>query len=162
IPMAAKRGSQVMVQFAGPMVEGVTPVQVSVPADPAVDTIWVAPKGSNGLSGWPVALVVSDHDEVVEQEPNDEPAKANRIPGPGGGLGRCQKNDDKDHYVFTAKKGHRLALEAHTVELYSPAEGYMVRKDAKGAEQGKTNPTAAPRFAFTPPADGDYTLAVEH
>src|SRR5262249_40058012 len=45
MPMAARRGSQVMVHFAGPNVEGVAPVEVAVPKDAQLDTIWLAPKG---------------------------------------------------------------------------------------------------------------------
>src|SRR5205085_8890532 len=63
IPMAARRGSKVTVSFAGPAVEGVAPVEVDVPADPTVQTVWVAPRGANGLYGWPVALAVSDLEE---------------------------------------------------------------------------------------------------
>jgi hypothetical protein len=162
IPMAAKRGSKVSVGFAGPTVEGVPPVEVQVPTDPAVDTVSVAPRGTNGLAGWPVALAVSDVDEVVEQEPNDDPAHATRISVPGGVTGRFQTKGDVDHYVFAAKKGQRLAIEATTQELFSPTEVYMTLKDAKGAQLAAMNPMAAPRLDFTAPADGDYTLVVEH
>jgi hypothetical protein len=166
IPMAAKRGGKVAVQFAGPVVEGVAPVEVQVPADPPVNTVWVAPKGANGLHGWPVALAVSDHEELLEQEPNNDPAKANRIPVPGGVTGRFQQSDDLDCYAFTAKKGQKLLIQAHTLERYSPTLVYMVLKDAKKAELAKTNPQLAPpadqRLEFTAPADGDYVLEVQH
>jgi hypothetical protein len=162
VPLAAKRGSKVSVQFAGPQVEGVPPVEVQVPTDPAVNTVWVVPVGPSGLPGWPVALAVSDLDEVQEQEPNNEPAQATRIPVPCGVTGRFQEKGDLDHYVFTAKKGQRLIIEAHTLELYSPTEVYLVLKDAKGAQLAASNPMTAPRLDFNPPADGDYTLAVEH
>src|SRR5262249_17337648 len=56
IPMAVRRGSQATVHFTGPMVEGVAPVEVAVPKDPAVTEVAVAPRGANGLYGWPVAL----------------------------------------------------------------------------------------------------------
>src|SRR5205807_1038280 len=49
IPMAARRGSQVLVSFAGPNVEGVAPVEVSVPSDPSVTSVSLAPRGPNGL-----------------------------------------------------------------------------------------------------------------
>jgi hypothetical protein len=133
-----------------------------VPSDPAVNTLWVSPRGAGGLSGWPVALAVSDHDELVEQEPNNEPAQANRVPVPGGITARFLEKGDRDHFVFTAKKGQRLVIESHSLELYSTTEVYMVLKDAKGAQLAATNPATAPRLDFTPPADGDYTLAVEH
>jgi hypothetical protein len=160
--MAAKRGSKVQVKFAGPTVDGVAPVEVAVPADPAVHTLWVAPKGANGLYGWPVALEVSDVDQVVEVEPNNEPAKATRVPVPGGLTGRFEEKGDIDYYVFAAKKGQRLILEAHTQELYSPTVVYMTLKDAKGGQIAATDPKAPPRLDFTAPADGDFYLAVEH
>src|SRR5262249_37905634 len=160
VPLAAKRGSKVLVHFAGPAVDGVAPVEVTVPADPAASAVWVAPRGPSGLHGWPVSLAVSDLDELVEQEPNNEPAKANPVPVTGAVTGRLQESGDLDCYVFTAKKGQRLVLEAHTLELNSPTLVYMVLKDAKGAEVAKTNPQAVPPadqlIDFTPPADGDF------
>lgn len=162
IPMAAKRGSKVAVNFAGPAVEGVSPVEVTVPADPNLEVLWVAPKGANGQLGWPVALTVSDLDEVVEQEPNNEPGKATRVPAPGAVTGRFLEKGDIDHFVFTAKKGQRFFIDAQTHELNSPTEVYMVLKNAMGGEVGKSNPAAAPRIDFTAPADGDFTISVEH
>ena len=38
----------------------------------------------------------------------------------------------------------------------------MTLRDGKGAQLHVSNPTAAARLDFTPPADGDYTLQVEH
>jgi hypothetical protein len=162
IPMAAKRGSKVSVGFAGPTVDGVPAVEVQVPSDPGADTVSITPRGANGLAGWPVALAVSDLDEIVEQEPNDDPAHATRLPVPGGVTGRFQTKGDVDHYVFAAKKGQRLVVEATTQELFSPTEVYVTVKDAKGGQVAATNPMAAPRIDFTAPADGDYTLVVEH
>lgn len=162
LPMAARRGGKVAVRFAGSQVEGVAPVEVSVPTDPTVDTVWVAPQGPSGLHGWPVALAVSDLDEVLEQEPNDEPAKANRVPVPGGVTGRFEQKGDRDHFIFAAKKGQRYVIEAHTQDLYSPTEVYLVLKDAKGAQVAASNPMAAPRIEYAAPADGDLVLLVEH
>jgi hypothetical protein len=161
VPMAAKRGTQAVVNFAGPHVEGVAPVTVAVPADPAARSLWVAPRGANGLYGWPVALGVSDLDEIVEQEPNNEPGKATRIPAPGAVTGRFQTKGDIDHFVFAAKKGQRWLIQAQTHEFSSPTEVYMVLRDAKGAQLGVTNPAVDPQIDFTAPADGDYVLAVE-
>jgi hypothetical protein len=160
--MAAKRGTKVKVHFAGPNVDGVAPVELAVPKDAAVTTVWVAPKGKNGLYGWPVALAVSEHDEVVEKEPNNEAAKANRIPVPGGITGRFETKGDVDYFAFAAKKGQRYIVEAHTHELYSPTEVYMVLKDPKGNQVAVTNPLVAPRLDFTAAVDGDYSLKVEH
>ena len=167
MPIAAKRGTKAKVSFAGPMVEGVAPVEVAVPTDPNVSVVWVAPKGPSGLHGWPVALAVSDLDELVETEPNNDAAKANRLPVPGAITGRFQQTDDTDCYVFAAKKGQKLMIEAHTLELYSPSLVYMVLKNAKtNAEVARANPATPPpgdqRFEFTAPDDGDFVLEVQH
>ena len=166
VPMAAKRGSKVQVQFAGPQVEGVKPVEVAVPANPAQTVVWLAPKGASGQHGWPVPLIISDVEEIVEQEPNQEPAKANRVPVPGGMTGRFQMSDDTDLFIFAAKKGQKLSIEAQTLEWGSPTLVYMVLKNAKtSAEIAKSNPAAPPadqKIDFTAPDDGDYLLEVQH
>ena len=85
---------------------------------------------------------------------------------PGGITGRFQKSDDTDYYVFSAKKGQKLAIEAHTLEYFSPSLVYMSLKNAKGAEIAKTNPAvphpADQRIEFTAADDGDYLLEVQH
>jgi dienelactone hydrolase len=167
IPMAAKRGTKATVHFAGPHVEGVAPVDVDVPADPETTVVWVAPKGASGLHGWPVALLVSDMDEGLEREPNNTPAQANRISVPGAVTGRFEKSDDTDCYIFSAKKGQKITVEAQTLELYSPTLVYMVLRNAKTkAELAKTNPQSPPpadqRLDFTAPEDGDYVVEVQH
>jgi hypothetical protein len=161
-PLAVKRGSKASVAFAGPAVGNVTPVEVNAPNDPSVTTLWLAPKGASGLHGWPVALALTDLNEVTEQEPNNEPAKATRVQMPCGVSGRFQEKGDIDHYVFAAKKGQRIIIEAQTLEWFSPTEVYMVLKDAKGGQLAATNPAVAPRIDYTPPADGDLILSVEH
>jgi hypothetical protein len=162
LPLAAKRGSKASIRFAGPMVEGVPPVDVQVPADPALTGLQVAPRGPNGLHGWPVTLAVSDLDEQMEKEPNNDPAKANRIAVPGAITARFEQKDDVDHFVFAAKKGKRYTIEAHTVEHLSPTEVYLVLKNDKGAQILASNPAVATKLDFTAPADGDYILAAEH
>jgi hypothetical protein len=107
-------------------------------------------------------LHLSELDEQLEKEPNNDPKQANRLTIPGAVTGRFEEKEDIDHYVFTAKKGQRWILEAHTLEHLSPTEVYMVLKNDKGAQVMASNPTQAPRLDFSVPADGDYTLAVEH
>lgn len=160
LPLAVKRGTKAKVTFAGPYVEGVAAVDVDVPKDG--DAIQIAPKGASGLRGWPVTVSVSDLDEQLEKEPNDDPAKANRVTIPSAITGRFEATGDVDHYVFTAKKGQRVIIEAHTAEHGSPTDVHMKLKDAKGAQLQATTPAGQPRLDFTAGADGDYTISVEH
>lgn len=162
LPLAVKRGSKTAVRFAGPQVEGVAAVEVPAPADPAVEALAVTPRGPSGLPGWPVPVALSDLDETLEKEPNNEPAKATRLTLPAAVTGRFEEKDDLDHYVFTARKGQRLIVEAQTGDLLTPTEVYLVLRDAKGTQVAASNPQQAARLDFTPPADGDYTLSAEH
>ncbi|HZV07190.1 MAG TPA: hypothetical protein VE999_19060 [Gemmataceae bacterium] len=162
LPLAVKRGSKTAVCFAGPNVEGVAPVEVAAPSDPAIDFLSLAPRGANGLHGWPVSLALSDVEETQEKEPNDEPAKANRIPVPGAVTAQFEKKGDLDNFVFALKKGVRYIVETQTHELGSPTEVYMTLRDARGAQLQVSDPMKAARLDFTPQTDGDYTLQVEH
>jgi hypothetical protein len=161
LPMAARRGSQVSVHFAGPNVHGVPPVEVAVPPT-AIDGMYVSPRGPNGLYGWPVLLAFSDLEEALQQESNHEPAKAKRLPIPGAVTGRFLQKAELDYYVFSLKKGERAIVDAQAAEFGSPADVSMVLRDAKGTQLQATTGAAPPRLDFNPPADGDYTLAVEH
>ena len=162
LPLAVKRGGKATVAFAGPTVDGVASVEVTAPADPAVQALWVAPRGANGLYGWPVGLTVSDFDEAMEQEPNNDPAHANRLAVPGAVTGRFEQKGDVDVFVFAAKKGTRYAIDAQTHELGSPTELYMTLRDAKNNQIQATDPMKDPHLDFTAPEDGDYFLNVEH
>ncbi|MFL5340088.1 MAG: hypothetical protein ACJ8F7_08045 [Gemmataceae bacterium] len=161
MPLAAKRGSKITVGFAGPDLDGVSPVPMTIPAG-GPEAIRVVPKGHGRGDGWPVSLLLSDVDEIVEQEPNNDAAHANRVPVPCGISGRFQEKSDLDCYVFVATKGQRYLIDAQTQELLSPADVYMVLKDAKGGELAKSNPTTGAGIDYTAAADGDVTLAVEH
>ena len=44
-------GQKVMVDFAGPALAGAQPVALTVPTDPNLTTLWVAPKSAAGLHG---------------------------------------------------------------------------------------------------------------
>ncbi len=163
MPVALKRGTKAQVSFTGSAVEGVAPVEVAAPADPTKSVVYVAPKGPSGLSGWPVPVFLSDIDEIAETEPNNDIAKANKLPVPGGVTGRFLEKGDIDLFSFPAKKGTKYTIAAETYEINSPAEVYLILKNAKNAELGKsvpTNPTA--RIEYTATEDGDLFIHAEH
>lgn len=157
-PLAAEGGKPATIGFTGP--DAIPPVSLTAPADAAA--FYAVP--ANGKdSGWPVPVLVTDYPQVTEAEPNDDPAKANPLPVPGGVSARFDKPKDADHFRIRAKKGQKLAVSVSTYEVNSPAEVLVRVLDAKGAEVAKSNPaTAANRFEFTPAADGEFVLACEH
>lgn len=162
-PLAAQRGREARIGFAGPETDDIPAVTVKVPADPTLAAVNVAPKRAAGVSGWPVPVRVTDEPQSVEQEPNNEPAKAGKLPVPGGVSARFAEKGDTDHFSIAGKKGQKLVVAALTYEVNAPTEVLIRVLDAKGAEVAKSNPATVPtRFEFTPAADGDYVVACEN
>lgn len=163
IPVAIKRGTRAQINFAGPSVEGVAPIELTAPTDPLIPVVNVSAKGPNGISAWPVPVLLTDIDEIAEKEPNNEPTKANRLTVPGGVTGRFLEKSDVDYFVFAAKKGTKYVIAAATYEINSPAEVYLILKNAKNAELGKSVPTSpAARIDYTATEDGDLYIHAEH
>ena len=104
LPAAAKRGTKVAVNFAGTQVEGLGPVEVQAPADPAVEAINVTPIGRGGLPGWPVTLLLSDHDEFVAGDGIGTMGQTQHLAAPCGVTGRFLHKSQKDNFVIAAKK----------------------------------------------------------
>jgi len=106
---------------------------------------------------------LSDSPQLVELEPNNDAAKATKIPVPSGVTARFAEKNDQDNFSFPAKKGIKYTVAAVAYEVNSPTEIYLRVLDAKGAELGKstaTTPTA--RVEVTAAADGDLVVVCEH
>lgn len=161
-PLAVKYGQKVKVGFLGDRTEGLAPVEVF--ADPAnlSGVVYISPKDGGPQSGSPVPVRLSSLNEIVETEPNDDPAKANRLELPAGVSGRFLTKGDVDYFAFAGKKGVKYVAAAETYEVGIPTEVYLIAKTAKGAELAKSNPQNPPRVEFTADADGDYLIHVEN
>ena len=162
-PLAVQRGQSASVSFTGPDAADVPPVAVKAPTDPVLAAVYVAPKRAVGMSGWPVPVRLADEPQSIEQEPNNDIAKANKLPVPGGVSAKFEGKGDIDHFAIAGKKGQKLVVAALTYEVNAPTEVLIRVLDAKGAEKARTNPTTTPtRLEFTPDADGDFILSCEH
>ncbi len=162
LPVAIQRSKTAQIGFASRGPDKLNPVSVKAPTGNETVT-FVQPQSSKGALGWPVALIVSDFEEILEQEPNNEPAKANRLPVPGGVTGVFQEKKDKDCFVFAGKKGVKYSITAETYEILSPADVILTVQDSMGKALGKSNETMTPaRVEITPTADGDVTIIAEH
>ncbi len=158
-PLAIERGKSAAIGFTGPNVDGAKPVTVKG----AGSGMLVSPKRDGGVAGWSVSVGVSDFPEAMEVEPNNEIAKANKLPVPSGISGKFETKSDVDFYSIAGKKGQKLEIVAHAFEYNSPAEVYLKVVDAKGAELAKSNPSQAnARIEFTPAVDGEFFISAEH
>lgn len=162
MPLAIQRGTTASVSFAGSYLNEAASVSVAAASDPSIPAQAVLPRGQSGHAGWPVSLLLSPWPELLEQEPNNEPAKAQRVTVPCGISGRFDTRSDHDAFVFTAKKGERVLIQALTHELLSPADVYFVLKNAQGNQLAASDPASGKGIDFTAPDDGDYVVIVEH
>ncbi|MDR3635881.1 MAG: PPC domain-containing protein [Isosphaeraceae bacterium] len=184
-PAGAKQGETIEVTVAGQDLEGATRLYFSdpgftstkVPDEPKKPTrfkITVAPAtpvgfhdvrlvGKHGISN-PRTFVVSDWNEINETEPNNERARANRIPIESVINGRIEPGEDVDWFVVSAKKGQRLLVECWAWRIDSRLDGYLWIYNADGKELASSqdenvrNEMRDPLIDFEVPADGDYTI----
>ncbi len=163
-PLAVKKGVAANVNFAGLNLDGVQPAAVNFPANATFAWASIGAKRANGASSNFAQIAVSDRDEFLETEPNDDRAMANRVDLAQGINGRCDKLGDTDHFVFTAKKGQALTFTGIARRAGSPVALMMRLLNAAGAQvAAKEDILGAidPTFDFTFPEDGDFTLAVQ-
>ncbi len=135
--------------------------KVTLPANAplGIQDVRVVSKG--GVSN-PRAFVVSDQKEFVEEEPNDDVPKAQRIELNSTVNGVILTPTDVDYYVFAGKKGQRVVLACLStsidsrlpamLQVYGADGGYL------GSNRGYSNNDAV--FDATLPADGDYYVRV--
>jgi hypothetical protein len=79
-----------------------------------------------------IRVAVSDLPQVLEAEPNDEPAKATASAAPAVISGRIQASGDRDLFKFEAKKGSVWAIETQAAQRGSPVDTKIEVLDAKG------------------------------
>jgi hypothetical protein len=167
LPLAIQHGKTAAVQFAGPAVDGAAPITVVAPKSLEVDTVWVVPVGPTGLSGWPVAVAITDLPESLETPDNHSPESAMRLAVPSAVSGRFAKSDETHFYRIAANKGQKLTIAAQTLELGSPALVKLaVRNEKTKANIARSNPQATPpgdqRLEITAPEEGTYLLEIQH
>ena len=112
----------------------------------------------------PTAIIVLTLPLMNEQEPNDTPSLANRLPIPGGVNGRIGKRRDLDHFTFHGTKGKAIAFEVFArrfgTGLTSQLDGIVDILNSTGAVLASNDDANGkdPALVFTPPVDGEYVI----
>jgi hypothetical protein len=163
-PMAGNPGQMLEVEPVGSARLKKAKVALKAPDQLGIQRIQL---DVDGFKTNPATFIVSPLPQVLEQEPNDEPAQATRVTIPAGINGRIGKPRDLDHYVFAGKKGKAIAFELKARRfgtlLQSTLHGVLEIMDAKGnllSASDLTHSNAEAGLVFTPPADADYILRV--
>lgn len=160
-PMAGNPGQTIEVEPVGSARLVSERVRFTVPSETGVQSVWldVAGQATN-----PTAFVVTRLPLVTEQEPNDTPSTANRLPVPGGVNGRIGKKRDLDHYAFHAAKGKPIRFEVFArrfgTEFTSRLDGILDILNPGGVVLASNDDANGkdPAIVFNPPADGDYVV----
>lgn len=134
-------------------------------------------RGPTGAAN-PRLLTFATAPVVLENDDNDTAAKAQTIPTPCEVAGRVDKKRDRDWFVFEAKKGQTLIIEAFSHRLGAPTDLYISVRNLQGKTPQEItlidDPNAADNLAmriytssndpapyrFVAPADGKYHLLV--
>jgi hypothetical protein len=135
--------------------------KVTVAKDVPVGKYDVRLVGPLGVSNFR-AFAVSDWPEVIEKEPNNEPAQAQQVTLPVVINGRIDQAADVDHYVFPAKKGQRIFIDCWAWRIDSKLDGTLMVFDAAGKELAYNGDYYGkdPFIDFTAPEDGNYTVKI--
>lgn len=116
-----------------------------------------------GISN-PRTFVVSDYNEFLETEPNNEKKEANRVEVNTTINGRIDKSEDIDWYVFAAKKGQRIIIDCHAWRIDSRLDAVMWLYDANGKQlaasqdEDYSSEKRDPEIDFECQNDGDYFI----
>ena len=109
---------------------------------------------------------VSNFDNVLEAEPNDNPNEKT-IPAPQAlplaFNGILEKEKDVDYFKFSAKKGQRFRFRSYANRLGTPVDTVVNLYDAKMKSLGGNDDADGSkdsRVDFNCPADGEYILRV--
>ena len=162
-PAGGMAGSEVALRFIGDA-GGALAATVTLPAEE--NPKWPVFAEADGRSAAsPNWLRVSPFDNVLEAEPNDDPAQATAAPGdlPLAFNGIIEKPGDVDRFRFRAKKDAKFTFVAHAKSIRSPLDPVM--QILKAADQGQVagNDDAIgsdAKIDFTAPEDGEYVLVV--
>jgi hypothetical protein len=162
-PLAAKRGSEVTLNFAGADTEQVEPLTVRVPTDTELPALTVGARRAGGNASGLATLLVSETNEFVETEPNDAVVRDNPVELGASLNGRFDRSGDVDRYVFAGKKGQRVRFASTSRRLGAPVylRLRLLKADGGQIESVDDPATSEPVLSATIPENGNYTLAVE-
>lgn len=106
-------------------------------------------------------FVVSDHEEILEKEPNNDPASAQEPPLGSVVNGTCDAQN-YDCFRVAATKGRRYLVDAQALRIDSRAQLVLTLIDPTGRELRRIVGTRShdPLVDFTAESDGPYVIRV--
>ena len=136
-PLSVRGGQSSEVEISGSDLGGLRKTTVQAPSPKTQwQTLPVRVKTSLGESLNKVQLAVTEELEIVETEPNNDPAHAQRLTLPvtvnGHVSGGAKGTPDQDYFRFSAKRGQHLSVDVAAARLGSPLDSSLDVLDAEG------------------------------
>jgi hypothetical protein len=178
-PLGGAAGSSVIVTVQGKDLDDLTGLHIdrpgftatllkpnqfrlTIPAGATPGTVEVRTVGKYGISGSRLFAVQKGLTEVLEKEPNDTPATAQKVPLDCAINGQSDSDGD-DYFRFTARKGQRIVIDCLARRLDSTLRPSLVASDSTGKEIARSRPyflRTDPLLDLAIPADGDYVVGL--
>ena len=138
-PLGVRAGAPASVSVTGANLGDLHEVKVDPPKSAhGWTTLPFRAKGEGGWSFNTVKLAVGNDPEILEQEPNDSPAQAQKVSLPvtinghiSGGLKNGDEADE-DYFRFHARKGESMTIDVAAARLGSPLDSVIEVLDARG------------------------------
>ncbi len=135
-PLGVRAGRPAGVSVSGVNLAGAKEVKVEPPkwAD-GWKTVPVQVKTPGGATLNTLKLQVDNEPAILEKEPNNSAAEAQKITFPvtiDGHIAGGAKQADEDYFRFSARKGEHLTIEVIAARLGSPLDSLIEVLDAEG------------------------------
>jgi hypothetical protein len=161
-PLGGKAGEDLAVKFIGDVAGDISKT-IKLPSDPA-ESIDALVEQDGLISPTPNFLRVSSFANVLEQEPNNDPAHATPATQdlPLALNGIISKPDQTDYFRFKAKKGQAIDIRVAARTLRSPLDSVITLHDAKGNRFAENDDSGGPDsyLRFNPPDDGEFIVGI--
>jgi len=124
--------------------------------------MFVPPDGSDGNSQSFAAILLSDHKQATESEPNNVPKTASRVNLGEDLNGRLDAPDDVDDFVFHGSANEYVRFTSFSRRLGSPADLALrlLKADGNALASAESQAGQEATLGATLPAAGDYVLEV--
>ncbi|MDQ3331949.1 MAG: PPC domain-containing protein [Planctomycetota bacterium] len=161
-PAGGPVGQETEVTFIGDPAGALTH-KVTPPADPKTPFLLI-PEQNGQIAPSANPFRVSPFANVLEQEPNGEPAKASgpASPAPIALNGVLADEEDTDFIKFAGTKGQNLRIECYARRLRTPIDPVLSIHKADGGQLAANDDNGGPDAGldFTVPEDGEYLVGV--
>lgn len=129
-PLGGRKGALPQIQMEGCNLGSAKLMSPAADAKPGIHLIAV--RDQEGRISNRVPFAVDTLPEVFEEEPNNDPAHAQKVTLPVIINGRINRAEDGDVFHFTGRAGDTVVAEVQARQLDSPLDSLLKISDARG------------------------------